>query len=159
MAVRREDIIGTNAGLLLIWPSSTNLSRISIEITFLWTKCTRNVNTMAVNSFCGLKILNSIYIYFTFYAGRPYDYHAKREVLFWHSLNVCISYIRAYIDKAIIMYRQVYNTRRTLVCNEIVTQSHTIKWHHINSKAYRSGWQCCIYNAMAPIKQCQCFGK
>ena len=56
---RRQAIIWTNAGLLLIWPLGTNFSEILIEIlTFSFTKMGLEVSSAKRRPFClGLNVL------------------------------------------------------------------------------------------------------
>ena len=57
---RRQAIIWTNAGLLLIWPLRTNFSEILIEIlTFSFKKMRLKVSSAKRRPFClGLNVLN-----------------------------------------------------------------------------------------------------
>ena len=59
---RRQAIIGTNAGLLLIGPLGTNFSEILIAIlTFLFKKMRLNVSSAKRRPFClGLNVLSCV---------------------------------------------------------------------------------------------------
>ena len=58
---RRQAIIWTNAGILLIWPLGTNFSEILIEIhTFLFKKMHLKMSSGKCRPFClGLNVLNT----------------------------------------------------------------------------------------------------
>ena len=96
---RRQAIIWTNAGILLIGPLGTNFSENLIEIlTFSFTKMRLNVSSAKWRPFClGLNVL-TIYIYI--FSG-SYWCHGQSWFLFglprrtdtwenWWHLGVCV---------------------------------------------------------------------
>ena len=79
---RRQAIIWTNAGILLIWPSRTNLSEISIDIqTFSFKKIHFKMLSGKWRPFClGLNVLNA-----TKTRSLIINHHFKQ---LWYSLRI-----------------------------------------------------------------------
>ena len=96
---RRQAIIWTNAGILLIGPLGTNFSEISIEIlTFSFKKMRLKVSSAKWSPFClGLNVLNSIlwfdascwYLHLSIFLHWHWGNHSQTKTK--QSKTICIS--------------------------------------------------------------------
>ena len=109
---RRQAIIWTSAGILLIWPLRTNFSDILIEIhTFSFKKVHLKISSGKWRPFClGLNVLISlqwrndmgaIFLLMNFYAGNlpvTYNFFWLTSLVKYMDVSCCTTEIYIYID-------------------------------------------------------------